>query len=74
MEFRIRNFLLTHNFNGVGLVDYINDVSLDRRYKAKWLAAEVDGEGRKRSGIIYYKKQRWYFSCYPDKIDTVCVL
>lgn len=52
----IKRYLKNNNYNGQGLVDYLNSIS---RKKAYWLARNGNG----RSGIFRVGNTKYYFYC-----------
>lgn len=52
----IKSYLKNNNYNGQGLVDYLNSIS---RKKAYWCAGTTNGT----SGIIQVEHVKYYFYC-----------
>ena len=52
----IKNYLKENNYNGQGLIDYLNNIS---KQKAYWCAGTTNG----KSGIIQIGHVKYYFYC-----------
>jgi len=52
----IKRYLKNNNYNGEGLIEYLNSIS---RKKAYWCAGTTNGA----SGIIRIGRQKYYFYC-----------